>query len=103
MGFQSSRIPFFTNSFEIDINSLYQKEFSFGLNGTPLLSCASKYLFQGRILRLLLLKLISRQKFRENFDLRETFFVSFVSCAASGSTTPRKNMSGVSIKIKDFP
>ena len=25
MGFQSSRIPFFTNSFEIDINSLYQK------------------------------------------------------------------------------
>ena len=73
MGFQSSRIPFFTNSFEIDINSLYQKEFSFGLNGTPLLSCASKYLFQGRILRLLLLKLISRQKFRENFDLRDLF------------------------------
>ena len=25
MGFQSSRIPFSTNSFEIDINSLYQK------------------------------------------------------------------------------
>ena len=40
---------------------------------TALLSCASKYLFQGRILRLLLLKLISRQKFRENFDLRDLF------------------------------
>ena len=76
--------------------------FSLGLNGPPQ-SCPSKNLIQGRILRLILLKLISRQKFRENFDLRETFFVSFVSCAASGSTTPRKNMSGVSIKIKDFP